>query len=152
MIVWENWFHQIVFYTNTFYSSCLYVFLKGKAFISSTGCTVESAHSDLICLCAFVWQGGAAVVNNPLLISSFKKPNESPRSTEVLLHLCLSPWPKEGQNPYESWPRALSIWMLWVMGLSSSRTWPAVQCPVPAASAHLHNWIFPLVVSMRILL
>lgn len=97
-------------------------FFKGKASISNTGCTVESTHSDLIYLCVCVWGEGAAVTNNSLLISSFKKTNETPRSTEVLLHLCMSLWPKKGQSPYESWPRALSIWMLWVTGLSSSRT------------------------------
>lgn len=96
-------------------------FFKGKTSVSNTGCTVESTHSALICLCVFVWGEGAAVVNNSLLISSFKKTNETPRSTEVLLHLCISLWPKKGQSPYESWPRALSIWMLWVTGLSSSR-------------------------------
>lgn len=73
----------------------------------------------LVCFCL---GERAAVINSPLLIS-FKKSNKASRSTEVLLHLCI-PVPRKGQSPYESWPRALSIWMLRVTGLSSSRTWP----------------------------
>lgn len=80
MIVQENYFHWIVLTKIHFivpYSS-LYIFFKWKASISNTGCTVESTHSDLICLCVFVWGEGAAVVNNYLLISFFQKTKWNP--------------------------------------------------------------------------
>lgn len=59
MIVQENYFHWIVLTKIHFivpYSS-LYIFFKWKASISNTVCIVESTHSDLICLCVFVWGG-----------------------------------------------------------------------------------------------